>query len=124
MGADCKSVGLRLRRFESCTCHRGHTWYLAALALAHARANGRRRKNRRHPLRRWVCCPDFGGDHGVIHCALQIADAVGSERIGIRLSPGATLIGTDEPRPWLGPDCVMRRSQFDEMQNVLEELKV
>jgi hypothetical protein len=24
----------------------------------------------------------------VIHCALQIADAVGSERIGIRLSPG------------------------------------
>src|SRR6476620_6167429 len=21
MGADCKSVGLRLRRFESCTCH-------------------------------------------------------------------------------------------------------
>jgi len=24
----------------------------------------------------------------VIHCALQVADAVGSERIGIRLSPG------------------------------------
>src|SRR6476660_5927397 len=23
MGADCKSVGLRLRRFESCTCHPG-----------------------------------------------------------------------------------------------------
>ena len=36
----------------------------------------------------------------------------------------ATLIRTDEPRPWLGPDCVMRRSQFDEMQNGLEELKV
>src|ERR1700741_3569146 len=23
MGADCKSVGLRLHRFESCTCHQG-----------------------------------------------------------------------------------------------------
>ena len=71
-----------------------------------------------------VCCPDLGDDHGVIHCTLQVADAVGSERTGIRLSPGATLIRTDEPRPWLGPDCVMRRSEFDEMQNGLKELKV
>ena len=42
MGADCKSVGLRLRRFESCTCHPGQTWYLATLALEIARAKGSR----------------------------------------------------------------------------------
>ncbi len=71
-----------------------------------------------------VCCPDLGDDHGVIHCTLQVADVVGSERTGIRRSPGATLIGTDEPRPWLGPDFVMRRSEFDEMQNGLKELEV
>ena len=29
MGADCKSVGLRLRRFESCTCHPGQRLFCA-----------------------------------------------------------------------------------------------
>ena len=31
MGTDCKSVGLCLRRFESCTCHRVCTQQMSAV---------------------------------------------------------------------------------------------
>src|SRR6478752_2381693 len=34
MGADCKSVGLRLRRFESCTCHRGQAPFPGGLTCS------------------------------------------------------------------------------------------
>src|ERR1700757_3432084 len=39
---DCKSVGVRLRRFESCTCHPGQTWYLAMQAFANAKGKRQR----------------------------------------------------------------------------------
>ncbi|CPZ90816.1 Uncharacterised protein [Mycobacteroides abscessus] len=35
MGADCKSVGLRLRRFESCTRHSGQAPSRGGLTYSH-----------------------------------------------------------------------------------------
>jgi hypothetical protein len=76
------------RETRHCTCHPGEAWVLAALSLDIARAKILIPALGAITCDGGVCCPDFGGDHGVIHCALQVADAVGSERIGIRLSPG------------------------------------
>jgi hypothetical protein len=41
MGADCKSVGLRLRRFESCTCHPGQRHFSQKAAIARRAALSR-----------------------------------------------------------------------------------
>jgi hypothetical protein len=55
MGADCKSVGLRLRRFESCTCHRSSAWVMNHSIASHCVSKGVR--SQRRPSRRRKATP-------------------------------------------------------------------
>ena len=50
MGADCKSVGLRLRRFESCTCHQP-PWSATTLLRCSRLEDGHRPQSVRSRLR-------------------------------------------------------------------------